>query len=161
MDDYLVKPVRLDALQAALARASGRTVRSAPASWAPAATRPDGLPTPDHLVAHLRSLACDDDALADEILDTYLRTDGVLIAALTDDATVADAAHKLKASSATLGADALAARADAVARSARAGRPTGASARDLADDLRAFRTVVAAARSRLGSPPPGVAVRGW
>ena len=150
MDDYLVKPVRLDALRDALARASGRTVRSAPALWAPAATRPDGLPTPDHLVAHLRSLACDDDALADEILDTYLRTDGVLIAALTDDATVADAAHKLKASSATLGAAALAARADALERSARAGAPVRASARDLAASLTAFREVVAEARVRLG-----------
>jgi signal transduction histidine kinase/DNA-binding response OmpR family regulator/HPt (histidine-containing phosphotransfer) domain-containing protein len=149
MDDYLVKPVRLDTLQVALARASGRTVHSAPAFSAPAATRPDGLPTPEHLVTHLRALACDDDALAAEILDTYLRTDAGLIAALADDATAADAAHKLKASSATLGATALAARADALERSARAGSPVRASARDLATSLTAFHEVAAEARVRL------------
>jgi signal transduction histidine kinase/CheY-like chemotaxis protein/HPt (histidine-containing phosphotransfer) domain-containing protein len=158
MDDYLVKPVRLEALEAALARASGRTVRSAPAVDAPAATRPDGLPTPEHLLSHLRTLTCGDDALADEILETYLGTDGGLIADLAEEATVADAAHKLKASSATLGATALAARADALERSARAGAPVRASARDLAESLVAFHEVVAEARVRLGVtavPVPG------
>ena len=54
------------------------------------------------------------------------------------------------ASSGTLGAAALAARADAVERAVRAGRPMRASARDLADDLTTFRTVVQDARRRLG-----------
>ena len=172
MDGYLSKPVRLDALREALERASGRMLTpetatpptpAAPHAARPAyaPTRPDGLPTPDHVLAHLRALTGGDDALADEILDVYLRTDLALASDLTDAATAADAAHKLKASSGTLGADALAARADAIERSARAGRPTGASARDLADDLRAFRSVVSQARTRLGAPPPGVAARGW
>ena len=73
---------------------------------------------------------------------------------MADAATTAEAAHKLKSSSGTLGADALAARADAVERAVRAGRPAGASARDLADDLRAFHDIVAEARERLRSPAP-------
>ncbi len=149
MDAYLAKPLRLDALEAALAAATGRTLgHAAPAPLT--MTRPDGLPTPEHLLAHLRTLTEGDDALADEILAAYLDTDRALVADLADDATVAASAHKLKASSGTLGAAALAARADAVERAARAGRPTRASARDLADDLETFRAVVVDARTRLG-----------
>ena len=150
MDDYLAKPVRLAALRDALARATART--PAPPPQAPplhTATLPDGLPSPADVLGHLRALADGDDALADEILDAYLRTDLALIAELTDGPAVAEAAHKLKASSGPLGAAALAARAGAVERDARAGRTVSAAAATLAADLRAFRGVVAAARERL------------
>ncbi len=157
MDAYLAKPLRLDALESALAAATGRTFgRPMPAPLA--MTSPDGLPTPEHLLAHLRTLTEGDDALADEILAAYLDTDRALVDGLTHEATVAASAHKLKASSGTLGAVALAARADAVERAARAGRPTRASARDLADDLATFRDVVSDARSRLGIAGDAVAL---
>ena len=162
MDAYLVKPVRLAALAEALARAARGAPDAAPPETAHPATEtpatdeagrrldPRPAPTPEALVSHLRALFCDDDALADEILATYLATEAALLDDLADDVRVAAAAHKLKASSATLGADALAAQAAALERTARAGAPVRDGARALSRRLQAFRAVAADARAILG-----------
>ena len=149
MDAYLSKPVTLSALAGALgvpAQAAAPTPRAA----APRVAARD-VPSPDTVLAAVRTLCSDDDdALAAEVLDAYLRADGALVdeleaAAYAGDAdTLRGAAHKLKASSRTFGADALGDRCQALEHDA-----DPAAALDLAGDLRAFRDVVAAAHARV------------
>ena len=176
MDGYLSKPVRLDALRDALSAATGRTLIiqphptsetadsddapatteariEAPAAVPPAIVSPPAqvLPSVEHVLEHMRALTAGDDALADEILDAYLRTDRLLIRELQDPARCASAAHKLKASSGTLGASALAERASALEQAVRSGTPSTPDAGALADDLRAFRRIVLDVRERLSA----------
>jgi CheY-like chemotaxis protein/HPt (histidine-containing phosphotransfer) domain-containing protein len=89
---------------------------------------------------HLRDLTGVDDAgFAEEVLASYLRADGILLTALEegmadgDALAVARAVHKLKSSSAILGADALAAKCSELESMARAGRLSEAI--DLAADV--------------------------
>jgi CheY-like chemotaxis protein/HPt (histidine-containing phosphotransfer) domain-containing protein len=89
---------------------------------------------------HLRDLTGVDDAgFAEEVLASYLRTDGALLTTLEegmaegDALAVARAVHKLKSSSAILGADALAAKCSELESMARAGRLPEAV--DLAADV--------------------------
>jgi len=106
---------------------------------------------------HLRELTGVEDAgFAEEVLASYLRADEALVAGLeagmaTGDAlAVARAAHKLKSSSAILGADDLARRCSALEASARSGRLD--DARDLAArvvaDTHAFRAIAQRAHAR-------------
>ena len=148
MDGYLAKPVRLDGLRRALAPdgpdpgGDGRA-GAAPPTAATAAT-------PASVLAHLRALSDGDDGLVAEILDAYLRTDRDLIAELDGPPeAVAGAAHKLRAASGTLGADALAARAHALERAARADALADGDVAAFRDALLYFREVVADARARV------------
>ena len=150
MDAHLTKPVSLDALAGALGLpAPGAAVLAPTVPRASAAPR--DVPTPDAVLAAVRRLCSDDDdELAAEVLDAYLRADGALVDELEAAAYAADAdtlrgaAHKLKASSRTFGADALGDRCQAVETDR-----DPAAALDLAADLRAFRDVVATAHARL------------
>jgi CheY-like chemotaxis protein len=96
MDDYVSKPVRTDALQAALAR------------WEPALTEPAGEEVPVDM-ARLREMADDDEAALRELADLYLvQADelmGRLRAAVQAGAAVETErlAHQLGGSSATCG----------------------------------------------------------
>ena len=166
MDAHLAKPVSIDRLAEAL----GVPTPAAPASdTSPAPTRdrsksaPLALARPqvhgvtvDGVLAAIRALCSDDDpALAAEVLDAYLRADGPLIDEFTAAAHARDlpalrgAAHKLKASSRTLGAHGLGDRCEAL----EAGpMPPIEAVIALASDLRALRRTVAAARARLGTP---------
>ncbi len=159
MDGHLPKPVRAIDLARAVAHAVPPLpaatdlvpLTPTPASEATGALA--SLPTVDHILAVLRALGDGDDGLVGEILDAYLRADGLILADLdAPDASaeqVASAAHKLKAAVGTLGADALAHRAAAVEAAARQGDASGAGA--LASELRAFRFVVEAAQAALGT----------
>ncbi len=141
MDDFLAKPVRLDDL---------RRVLHAPPTRDPV---PDagqvGASTAEDVVSHLLALCEGDDALVVEIIDAYLRTDQTLAAALVGSPQqVADAAHKLKASSGTLGADALAQEAYTIEQAAKRGTVDPTALRAFEDALGAFREVVVEARGQ-------------
>ena len=137
MDDFLSKPVRASDFQ--------RALRAAPAP-PPLYTDSPGVDTAEDVVAHLSALCQGDGLLVVEILDAYLRTDRALAEALGGSVEeVASAAHKLKASSGTLGADALAQLAHTVEREAKAGQVRPEALRELRDDLAAFRRVVSLA----------------
>jgi CheY-like chemotaxis protein len=159
MDAFLAKPVRLDALRAALVDTTTHRAIDL-ASTAPTVPEPpDGLaPDAAHVLRSLRALSDNDDALCAEILDAYLRSDESLIADLRSGTEqAAGAAHKIKASSGTLGADALARRAALVEQQTRAGEAgAAAAARALADELDAFRETVREVRAQLPEAPPAL-----
>ena len=151
MDAFLSKPVRLEELKAELDATRGRpasAARDTPPPPGPAEPPVSPEATPEAVAAHLRALSGGDDALCREILDAYLRTEGVLAAELADPALAAEAAHKLKAAFATLGADALAHAAHTAERALRAGDPADLDA--LAEGLTRFRATVEAAFTALG-----------
>ncbi|OZC01594.1 response regulator [Rubricoccus marinus] len=117
MDAYLSKPVRLDHLADALARAP-RTASPppAPASGAapPPARAPRLLPSPEapaEMLMHLaNNTGVEDPAFAAEVLDAFAGSAQSLLARLDDACVSADAAalasvaHALKSACATLGA---------------------------------------------------------
>ncbi len=141
VDDFLAKPVRLDDLRRVLLG------KEAAASVVPAPAPPRRAATAESVLTHLYALCEGDDGLVVEILDAYLRTDRALAAELDGSAAqVADAAHKLKASSGTLGADALAQDAHTLEREAKAGRVDLDALDAFAAGLDAFRGVVVEAR---------------
>ena len=158
MDGYLTKPVRLEDLRREIERTTGYVAplsgppRAVPHARAEAKTGVR-VPGADAVAAHLRSLCCDDDVLAVEILDAYLGTDQVLIDALADPAKRSATAHKLKASSATLGADAIAHMAFEVEQGAQNGTDTDSLAATLTHALHDLRVAASRARARLSGAP--------
>ena len=148
MDHFLTKPVRTADLRAALT-----ADRTAPSVATPAdevVSTPTPLPTAEAIIAHLRTLTEGDVGLSAEILDAYLRTDLSLMEELEGSLDqVATAAHKLKASSGTLGADALAQQAHALQLAARAGSVTGDTLSAFVEELQTFREAVEAAQASL------------
>jgi two-component system sensor histidine kinase BarA len=110
---------------------------------------------------HLRDLTGVDDAgFAEEVLASYLRADEALVSGLEsgmvagDALAVARACHKLKSSSAILGADALAARCaelESIARTGRLDEAALALASRIIADTRAFRVVAERAHARVSA----------
>ena len=159
MDVYLTKPVRMIELGEALeASLNGRWRVPAAPHGRTAGPTPDSV-TPGRVLAALDSLgAIDDPGFAAEILAAYLRADLSLTDALQaataagDVSEIARIAHKFKSSSGTLGANALSAACSETERAVREGREADAVrlGRQLADDLRGFRSVVLAAQGRVG-----------
>jgi signal transduction histidine kinase/CheY-like chemotaxis protein len=125
MDDYLVKPVRLEELERALGKCRPMLQRRGPRENTPGGTLiPDGL---DRSVLHeLQEQLGDADAVR-EIITTFLESTPTILAALRDAAARGDApglrrgAHTLKASSAMLGALALSASCEELERLSRSG----------------------------------------
>jgi len=166
MDLYLTKPIRMTELAEAIeSMTNGRWQRPAVApAAAPEATTPASPSmTPGRVLLALDSLgALNDPGFASEIIAAYLRAD----LALTDDlkkATqtgnveeIARIAHKFKSSSGTLGANTLAHACGEAERAVREGRSDDAVrlGRQLADDLRGFRSIVLAAQGRVGENTP-------
>ncbi|MCW2810744.1 MAG: hypothetical protein JWP61_1202 [Friedmanniella sp.] len=116
MDDYISKPVNFEALEVTLARWVGRTSGADPEPGA--ATPEDGdelwtVATLDNSrLADLADLrAADGTSMLDIIVDTFLERSGNRLEALRtaaaagDAGTLADAAHELRGTSATIGAD--------------------------------------------------------
>ena len=164
MDGHLAKPVSIESLAHALGLpVPDRTGAPAPlappihAVAEPATSVARPAVTPDDVLAAIRTLCSDDDpALAAEVLDAYLRADSVLIDELTAAAhahngdALRRTAHKLKASSRTLGALALGDRCEALEKGE---RPSVETVLALARDLRALRQTVAEARAQLRPQP--------
>ena len=161
MDLYLTKPIRMTELAEALESVTnGRWHRPAARKvTAPSVKSASPSMTPDRVLVALDSLgAIDDPGFASEIIAAYLRADLALTEALQaatqtgDVDQIARIAHKFKSSSGTLGANALAHACGETERAVREGR--GADAvrlgRQLADDLRGFRSIVLAAQGRVG-----------
>ena len=161
MDLYLTKPIRMIELAEAIeASLRGRWRMPAAPRSRTAAAPPDAV-TPGRVLAALDSLgAIDDPGFASEILAAYLRADLSLTDALQaatavgDVDTIARVAHKFKSSSGTLGANALSKACAETERAVREGRGPDAVrlGRQLADDLRGFRSVVLAAQGKVGEP---------
>ena len=161
MDLYLTKPIRMVELAEAL-EASLRGRWRVPATPRGRADAPSpGAVTPGRVLAALDSLgAIDDPGFAAEILAAYLRADLSLTDALQTATAVGDVdeiariAHKFKSSSGTLGANALSAACAETERAVREGRGPDAVrlGRQLAADLRGFRSVVLAAQDTVGEP---------
>ena len=163
MDLYLTKPVRSAQISGAIASVTeGRWRAPDPGALPPAAVSI----TADRVLTALDSLGgIDDPGFASEIIAAYLRADLTLTTALEAAAAAGDVeevgrvAHKFKSSSGTLGASALAHACGEVERAAREGRGPDAIrlGRQLADDLRGFRSVVLAAQGRVGEPSEDLA----
>jgi HPt (histidine-containing phosphotransfer) domain-containing protein len=133
MDDYVVKPVRLERLARALAQCGHVTGRGD--ARPPSAAGPPSSGALDHRV--LRELEAELGG-ADElrqIIATFLDGSPRFLAALRDAAARSDtaglrqAAHALKSSSAMLGAIALSTRCDELEQSGRSGTVVDAAAR--------------------------------
>ena len=180
MDAVLAKPVRPAALRGVLCESLGQDVGPGAAPPPPGAAppRPEAalegaapeeaagpaseaeVPTAEAVLAHLRPMCEGDDGLVGEILDAYLRTDLTLVGELSgSSAEVASAAHKLKSAAGTLGADALADRAQRLETAARGGPVPGGAVGDLERGLLTFRDRVAEARRRLAKASPHLAPR--
>ena len=125
MDDYVVKPVRLDRLGRALAQC--RHVAGRGGATQPSAPDPTGAPVLDHGV--LRGLQADLGGAGElrEVIATFLEGSPRFLAALRDAAARNDltemgrAAHALKSSSAMLGAIALSTQCAELEQSSRSG----------------------------------------
>ena len=124
MDDYVSKPVRPEALAAAL----GRAAPSAPPQNEPSA---DGDVIDGAAIEQLRALS-DDDGFVRDIVASFLTDAPALLASLGegvaegDAETVRRAAHTLKSSAMTVGATALGRAAEELEATARAGALDGA-----------------------------------
>ncbi|MEM1117234.1 MAG: response regulator [Bacteroidota bacterium] len=164
MDDFLTKPVRTAdlhrALTASTAPPSHETPSPGPAETSEAAIGSAGaaspeaihVPTAEDIIEHLLSLTEGDVGLSAEILDAYLRTDVALLEEL--DGTldqVAAAAHKLKASSGTLGADALAQQAHSLQQAAHEGSISESTLSAFVETLHDFREAVRGAQAALAA----------
>ena len=156
MDDYIVKPVRLEQLRRALAESRPRPPR--------AGARADTVPAsgPDEVLDRnvLRQLAEDlggGEAL-EEAIRVFLGATPGLLATLRDAAARGDAtaiqraAHTLKSSSAMLGAAGLSARCRELEGSSRAGSVQDAPSR-VAGIEALYGAVEAALREELGGRP--------
>jgi PAS domain S-box-containing protein len=114
MDDYLTKPIPLEALQAALQRWLGTPACTEPAGAAQGTTvRPSEAPLSNEApldLAALRRMVGDEDAVVVEFIDEYRRALGQLAAEIdeafreNDLNHIADVAHRLKSSSRAVGA---------------------------------------------------------
>jgi HPt (histidine-containing phosphotransfer) domain-containing protein len=126
MDDYITKPVRPEDLQAALERSSPRRgARDVPAPVAPD-------PIDRSAIAELELLQEEGEPdVVVELLDAYLRDAPLRVSAIAEAVAGGDAralelvAHSLKASSATFGANRLAASCLELEDLGRAGRLEG------------------------------------
>ncbi len=140
MDDYLAKPVKLEALAGAIRRAGSRDEPTCPSVQA----QPKRLPeAPEEVAAYAAQLrarlarfaGADDRALMQEVVKSYLDDAPGLLAALQEGAgsgsaaLVERAAHTLKSSSQLLGADTLAALCQELESRACAGTLEGAAER--------------------------------
>jgi len=110
MDDYLSKPIRLDELTAALRRCR----EAAPPPAPPESPGPEAAPLLDPAALERLGAMCDgDEGFVDEMIDTFLAHAPTLVADMRaaiergDAPAFRRAAHDLKSSSATLGAEAL------------------------------------------------------
>jgi CheY-like chemotaxis protein len=125
MDDYVVKPVRLERLARALdqcRRVTGRSGAAAP----PAAGAPGAVAVDTRLLRELEAELGGAEALR-QVIATFLDGSPRFLAALRDAAALNDAtsmgqaAHALKSSSAMLGAIALSTQCEALERASRSG----------------------------------------
>jgi signal transduction histidine kinase/CheY-like chemotaxis protein/HPt (histidine-containing phosphotransfer) domain-containing protein len=161
MEDYIVKPVTLDRLAAALARCqplrreAAVEVRATTASVeAPGAV---GDTTLDRGVLDQLREDLGGTTAACDVIATFLETTPSVLAALCDAAARADAggiqqaAHMIKGTSAMLGARDLSEQCAEVERLARAGRAPDAATRVTAIEA-SYRTVEAALRAELDRP---------
>jgi signal transduction histidine kinase/DNA-binding response OmpR family regulator/HPt (histidine-containing phosphotransfer) domain-containing protein len=158
MEDYLVKPVTLDQLTAALARcrpvgqaARVTGVRTGPAP-APARPVPEADGPIDHgVIGQLRE-DLGGDAPVNEVIATFLEKTPPVLAALRDAAARSDAdrirqtAHMIKGTSAMLGARTLAERCAEIERLSRAGSVADAVTR-VKDIEASYEAVEAALRA--------------
>jgi len=132
MDDYIVKPVRLEELARALGRCVPSGERSAPPASPAPALRGDGAIDRSVLQQIREDL---DDAAARDVIEDFLRaTPGILTtlraaASGGDVSAMQRAAHTLKGTSAMLGATALSARCEELERLSRSGPVGDAPAR--------------------------------
>jgi signal transduction histidine kinase/DNA-binding response OmpR family regulator len=130
MDDYLVKPVRLDELARALSRCRPLTAERIrePGSGSAGTTTPDAL---DRQVLEQLREDLGDTAALREVIATFLERSPSLLtdlreaAARGDVAAVSARAHAMKGTSATLGARALSEQCAELERLARAGGMAG------------------------------------
>jgi len=161
MDDYLAKPVRAADLHAVLARwlpaRSAASDASAPALEEPAAALPSRAPAREVLDVDeaLRRLDGDTE-LFQAVLDTFLETTPALVEALASAASGADgaalqrAAHSLKGSAASIGAESVRHTAADLEELGRRGEPAEARSllAELDRELRRLREAIAAADER-------------
>ena len=162
MDDYLVKPVRLDRLDRALAQcrhAGGPRDRTKPPAAGPA--DPAGAPLDHRVLRELQAELGGADELR-QIIATFVDGSPRLVAAMRDAAARNDAsgmgqaAHALKSSSAMLGAMTLSTRCEELERDSRAGVVGDAAARVAAiEDL--YGAVMAALGAEAGRLAAGAA----
>jgi signal transduction histidine kinase/CheY-like chemotaxis protein/HPt (histidine-containing phosphotransfer) domain-containing protein len=134
MDDYIVKPVRLDELARALGRCVPSVDRGAePAAAASAPPAGQDGPIDRRVLEQIREDL--DEAAARDVIDDFLRATPAILDTLRTAAANADAAamrrasHMLKGTSATLGARALSARCEELERLSRSGHVDDALAR--------------------------------
>ncbi len=154
MNGFLTKPIRLEDLKAqVVGRPAPAPTPSPPATKAPSATKGPSapaqpVPSPAAIAAHLEALCDGDSALATEILTAYLDTEPALVAGLAGD-DLASAAHKLRAASGTLGADAIAHALYRTEQLARSGGPTSEHVAGVVRSLGALREAARAAHAHL------------
>ncbi|MCL1525295.1 PAS domain S-box protein [Xanthomonas nasturtii] len=157
MDAHIGKPIDLERMVDALLRLSGRNAAAVPDDVQADAAPPDTIAL-DAVLARFGQ----NRALLARMLDTFDTDRHAMLECLhtaladNDDAACADAAHVLKGTSATLGADRLALAASALEQDARRGRLPAAATLDalagLADgELRALREALAHSHSQLDS----------
>jgi CheY-like chemotaxis protein/HPt (histidine-containing phosphotransfer) domain-containing protein len=162
MDDYVVKPVTLDRLAAALAKCHPLpdTVAAPPAAarTAPAADDPQPCSALDReMLDQLREDLGGTAALHD-VIGTFLQETPPVLATLRDAAAQADAtglrkaAHKIKGASSFLGARALSDQCMALERDGQTCCPDDAAARVSAIEA-AYRTIEAELKAEIDKPP--------
>jgi CheY-like chemotaxis protein len=115
MDDYVSKPIKAEELYSALARLFGKGAEMTGVSAQVAATPMIPPPLDPQTIDHLRQLAqAGDPAVLQEVFQAYLRDGRKYIAAIHQAVEAGDAkklkqaAHALKGSSATIGAQGVA-----------------------------------------------------
>jgi CheY-like chemotaxis protein len=139
MDDYLAKPIRPEALAAALAATPNR-----------AADRPKVTVLDPAALERLQSIATNAEALA-RLVASFLDNGAVLVAGLAEAAGAGNAdvlrrhAHTLKSNAASFGATELAQHCAALEARARAGDVSGAgdAVRRIAEEFEGARTALA------------------
>ena len=145
MDGFLTKPIRFDDLRA---QVQGRDAPAEAASVASAAEPAGEVPSASAIASHLQALCDGDRSLATEILTAYLDTEATLVSDLAGD-DPAGAAHKLRAASGTLGADAIAHALYEIEHEARDGRPDAERRVEVVRHLGHLREAAEAARDLL------------
>jgi CheY-like chemotaxis protein len=157
MDDYVVKPVRLDRLSRALAqcRHLTRRVDESP----PPAAGPPSSSVVDHRVLHDLQAELGGAEELRQVIATFLEASPQFLAALRDAAARSDvtgmgrAAHALKSSSAMLGASALSNRCAELEQSSRSGAVVDPVAQGAAIEG-LYRAVALALEAHLASLAP-------